>query len=515
MKVVFIILINLLIYSVSDGDDRLVFLYTHFRHGARAPMDIKDDFTDLLGEKWTNPGELTGIGQRMHYLLGLRNRMRYIEKEKFLSEKFDAHEILIYSSNLNRTMLSAASQLQGLYPQSSQKGEKLTEAQEKVAVPQVDIDCEEINNEIKALNKSALPYYMTLAPVRMIDNNDKKMNVYDLEDCTEERDQIKKENREKIPEALNFTREFNEKYGKTLKEYMKTQKDEYNLLDIDEFCDAFLSSYTDQRELNNFKKTGLDLAEMNDYCYEYFRICYLYQYHGDEDKLLAHIDSSKLMSELIFHMKRRLDSDMTEEDEDENFKDYSYPRWLMISGHDSTTSADEIFLLNALELNTTELYIFPRYASQLALEVRTKKDIAKAKSYADYYVVGYFNDEQLFNHSADDFIKKVEKDIWSQDKIDEFCGFEGANSNKKNSSDSSNSNKNNSTESTDSTDSSKKKDKAKTAYKVLMSIFICLAAIFLASTIYLAYRLSKRNIAPIDPNFTVNNTNINIKNENP
>ena len=50
-------------------------------------MDIKDDFTDLLGEKWNNPGELTGIGQRMHYLLGLRNRIRYIEKRKIFVRK--------------------------------------------------------------------------------------------------------------------------------------------------------------------------------------------------------------------------------------------------------------------------------------------------------------------------------------------------------------------------------------------------------------------------------------------
>ena len=53
----------------------------------------------------------------MHYLLGLRNRERYITGQyKFLNEKFDPHEILIYSSSLNRTLLSAASQLQGLYP---------------------------------------------------------------------------------------------------------------------------------------------------------------------------------------------------------------------------------------------------------------------------------------------------------------------------------------------------------------------------------------------------------------
>ena len=255
---------------------------------------------------------------------------------------------------------------------------------------------------------------------------------------------------------------------------------------------------------------------MNDYCYEYFRVTYLYQFHGDKDKLLAHIDSSKLMSELMFHMKRRLDADMTIENEDENFKDYSYPKWLMISGHDSTTSADEIFLLNALGLNITELYIFRRYAAQLALEVRTNKEIAKAKDYSDYYVIGYFNDKQLFNTTVDNFINKVEKKIWSEEEIDDFCGFEGASSNKKNSSDSSNSKESNSNNSDiiDCSDKKNKKDKAKTAYKVLMIIFICLAALLLATTICLAYKLSKRNPAPMDPNFNannINNTNISLE----
>ena len=54
--------------------NRLVFLYTHFRHGARGPTELDDNFNDKLGEKWESLGELTGVGERMHYLLGLRNR---------------------------------------------------------------------------------------------------------------------------------------------------------------------------------------------------------------------------------------------------------------------------------------------------------------------------------------------------------------------------------------------------------------------------------------------------------
>jgi len=59
----------------------------------------------------------------MHYLLGLRNRIRYIDELKFLSDKFDPHEILIYSTSVNRTLVSVSAQLQGLYPQSAEKGE--------------------------------------------------------------------------------------------------------------------------------------------------------------------------------------------------------------------------------------------------------------------------------------------------------------------------------------------------------------------------------------------------------
>ena len=486
-------LIQLLSFSISQNN-RLVFLYTHFRHGARAPMDLDDNYIDLVKEKWDNPGELTGIGQRMHYLLGLRNRIKYIKNETFLNEKFDPHEILIYSSNLNRTIVSVSSQLQGFFPQSSEKGETLTEKQEKVAVPEVDVNCDEINSEIEDLKGSALPYRMTLAPIRMTDDNDKKMNVYDLKECVEERDQVKKENRETIPYLIEFTRKYNEEYGETLNKFFGTDNKNFTMIDIDHFCDAFLSSYTDQRELTEFKKTGLDLEKTNDYCYEYFRVNYLYHFHGDKDKILAHVDSSKLMSELIYFMKRRLDADITEEDEDANFKDYSRPKMVMISGHDSTTSADEIFMLNALGYNITEKYIFPKYASQLALEVRTKDDSTKKTSYADYYVVGYFNDKELFNVTADEFISKIEGDIWTQEKIDDFCGFGDSPINPIS----------NSTE-------SKKKDKAKTAYKVLMSIFICLSAILLATTLFLAYKLSQRK-APLDVNYNPNNTNQNINN---
>ena len=100
----------------------------------------------------------------------------------------------------------------------------------------------------------------------------------------------------------------------------------------------------------------------------------------------------------------------------------------------------------------------------------------------------------MFNVPADEFISKVEKEIWSQEKIDDFCGFGDSQISPINPS-GNNGNSSNS--------DSDKKDNAKTAYKVLMSIFICLSAILLAITLLLAYKLSQSK-APLDVKYNPN-----------
>ena len=216
---------------------------------------------------------------------------------------------------------------------------------------------------------------------------------------------------------------------------------------------------------------------------------FFYSYYGDENRTLAHVDSSKLFREELYFMKRRLDADITPENEDANLKDFSRPKMLMISGHDSTLSADIIFLLYSLGLNVTELYRFPRYASQLSLEVRTS--MSKCSTYSDYYVVGIYDQKELFNINAREFINRIESNVWSEEKINNFCGFDS----------SSNDNIHYDED---------KKDNAKTAYKVLMSVFICLSAILLATTILFAYKYSQANMSmpPIDPRNNYNPNNI-------
>ena len=75
---------------------------------------------------------LTAEGMRERYLLGRYNRERYVEKFKFLSPQYNPSEIYIQSTNVNRTLQSAYSELLGLYPPDpNYGGERLTSKQSK------------------------------------------------------------------------------------------------------------------------------------------------------------------------------------------------------------------------------------------------------------------------------------------------------------------------------------------------------------------------------------------------
>ena len=53
---------------------------------------------------------------REHLNLGKLLRKDYIETEGFLSSQHKEGEIKVYSTNVNRTLMSVQAQLMGLYP---------------------------------------------------------------------------------------------------------------------------------------------------------------------------------------------------------------------------------------------------------------------------------------------------------------------------------------------------------------------------------------------------------------
>lgn len=145
----------------------MVFAFELVRHGARAPIENRD-----LDEFPVGIGLLTPEGMRQRYLLGRRNRDRYIEQFGLLSDTYEESEIYMQSTNVNRTMQSGYSELMGLYPPG--QGTRLTpgmvNAVHTVAAPPFKVrDAKSINDR---LGSDALPHAYQQIPIREFNNGD-------------------------------------------------------------------------------------------------------------------------------------------------------------------------------------------------------------------------------------------------------------------------------------------------------------------------------------------------------
>lgn len=96
----------------------LKYVHLIYRHGDRGPMTIyprdihqQDAWPDGLAQ-------LTTIGKRQHFALGQFFRKRY---DGFLSRQYNNTEIYIRASDVDRTLMSAESNLAGLYLPNNKK----------------------------------------------------------------------------------------------------------------------------------------------------------------------------------------------------------------------------------------------------------------------------------------------------------------------------------------------------------------------------------------------------------
>uniref|UniRef100_A0AC35ESI7 Acid phosphatase n=1 Tax=Panagrolaimus sp. PS1159 TaxID=55785 RepID=A0AC35ESI7_9BILA len=110
-------------HPINPKKDKLVFVQAVWRHGDRSPIETyKNDpyQEDAWPQGW---GQLSPRGMEQHVYLG-RNilKARYIDKYKFLSKYYDSHEIYVRSTDVNRTLTSAISNMYGMYGENARPG---------------------------------------------------------------------------------------------------------------------------------------------------------------------------------------------------------------------------------------------------------------------------------------------------------------------------------------------------------------------------------------------------------
>ena len=414
-----------LVFINSSTMDQLIFVSLHSRHGARAPLEVDENKKDFLGEYWTNPGELTPAGHRMEYILGLRNRQRYINIFGFLSQKYDPHEILVYSTNVNRTILSIASQLQGLYPMYNKSGEYLTKEQIKVSKPPINVDYDEINKEIENIKNSSLPNYMTIIPIHTRSFSERIMNVQDSNGCNEVVNRTREFNKLNNELVVDETKKFNEKYSQTLNSYFNNPDDfKYDFNYISLFCDTVVCDDSDGRTMEDFiKKTNLDKDELVEDCKNAIVINFREDFFGDKKNDVILLGVSTKMKELLYFMKLKIDEDMNNKDNEEtnkNVADYTKPKMVIYSGQDSTLTPEELFMIKYFG-KKDQNFIYPTYTTQLAFEVTRDKEKPKDLDYTSYKVTFYVNDDEFVVTDFQTFKDTIEKTVWSDKQVSEYC----------------------------------------------------------------------------------------------
>ena len=95
-------------YSHTNQENNLYFVFTTFRHGARKPLPG----TDYFGNRNYSAGALTRYGAIQHLEIGRNYRKRY---SNFVNVSFDKNELYIRSSDVGRTIISTEKELEGFF----------------------------------------------------------------------------------------------------------------------------------------------------------------------------------------------------------------------------------------------------------------------------------------------------------------------------------------------------------------------------------------------------------------
>ena len=157
LSISFIVIIILTIVAKGSKEvDKkpIIFVFELIRHGSRTG-------TNKLGGIWSKEGEkeLTGSGMREQYLMGENIKQKYIIENNFLDIKYKKEQFYVRSTNTNRTIMSAQSQILGIYKSSRST---LSPTQETLAVPPIKLS---FNPKSIHSTSSPLPYEINIPPI--------------------------------------------------------------------------------------------------------------------------------------------------------------------------------------------------------------------------------------------------------------------------------------------------------------------------------------------------------------
>lgn len=394
MTSVLYFIISFLVNYVLSSNDNLYFVLEHFRHGARSPTNgLNKENVDLFGSQWNGNGELTTNGMIQQYIIGLNNKNKYGD---FYNINYDPKEILVYSTNVNRTITSAQVQLSGMYS-NIDININSTEYDPRTRPPfNVSFD----------FNKK-----LTFVPVPIHIYEDRVVHGENIVDKTMNYDRdvncIKykafREKNKLTSTVIDFINDFNKTEGEYLVNKFKIAAPD-NFKGVHALCDVYVANYFEHYD--KIKENFTEPERLLNKCFEFETMKQYFVEQGGEAAISGKISQSGIFRRIINWMELRMEGGEANRTKTDGAK----PKFVMYSAHDTTLSSMQSYLIQA---GLQEKYIYTKYASVAYLELRKYGDT--------FYVEYYLNEVQLFNKTFDEFKTLAEKIMWTEDQVIDYC----------------------------------------------------------------------------------------------
>ena len=413
MKIMILFIFSLLISSIFS-QDKLRWTFELISHGARTPhLGLDSNLKDFMNHTWIGQNELTGVGLRQSFLVGYRDRLRYINEKGLISEIYDPRDILVYASENNRTLMSASSLLHGLFLPGT--GPVINPNLVDRAVPPVDpATYEEEKKELDDANCTALPGQMNLVPVHIFFSHEYFTQYETSKKCVGLKSYEEKNKKRK--EVENFFEEITEKYGSNLN-ILFPNKNKNSLKDYEfvyTFFDTIISLYYDGADefdkiLQIFNVTEENLLKDS---YKFIKLNTVGNGIGNDKEFIDYL-VSPLFDKLLHFMDYRIEKDIKGEI---NYKGYDLPKYFILSGVANSCGA----FMSFMNQNFGTEIKYTNFSTNIHLELFLEKnggDITED----NYRIEYYYNDDFLLSMKYTEFKNVVKSKLIKHDDVVKFC----------------------------------------------------------------------------------------------
>ena len=412
---------------------KLIFVYENVRHGLRSPASeyrsLFDNKTliDEYGIQWDGDGELTTKGKMQHYILGIRNRIKYPDLLNY--KKYEPGTLLVHVTNSNRVQESIYNQLNGMFNPIT----KFTNKQrKKVHIIPNDTkkfyfppNYKEWYNQSKKFDNNKLlteveytlnfllnnvssgknDTFLTKANFNITLNNELNVNftpyskgrTFLKRNCSNHVPYIAINQKPKYKKIIKNT--LDKKYGNKLQKYFGYKNREFLIGVHHSFSviDHFIVNYEEERDISDFlNSTNINKEEFYKQCKSLYKWWLLHIYC---DSKTCVMESSKLMGDLINYM-------------DSVIKNKSEPLKMVIdSGHDVTVAPMQLFMQKAFNIQAT----ICGFSCNLYFELH------KVEVINEYFVKYLVDDVNKLQIKYSIFKEKVLQNIWTDKQIKDFC----------------------------------------------------------------------------------------------